>query len=196
MAEFRITAVLSIRARARARAFSNFPAISCGLLAMSLYLIVLIGCAPKPPAVITSPAPVQPPAFPPQQVMESGDYAGFFAENRTALLECNDKDKPCDVPLFNLGFTHAYPGSPYYNKGKGLQYFEALTRNCPQSPLTFQARAWADLLKKVMESEDKQRRLKGELKSKDATIGDLQEQIRRSRDIDLQVEQKERELLK
>ena len=52
-------------------------------------------------------------------------------------------------------------------------------------------------MKKNITSEDKQRRrLQGEMKSKNAAINELKEQIKRSREIDLKIEQKERELLK
>jgi len=58
------------------------------------------------------------------------------------------------------------------------------------------ARAWIDIMKKSAVSEDKRRRLQGQIKSKDAAINDLKEQIKRSREIDMEIEEKERKLLK
>jgi hypothetical protein len=158
-----------------------------------IFLFFLCGCAPPP--VVTLPAPPPPPAFPPQKVMESGDYVGFLAENRQALEECSGQDL-CEVALFNLGFIYAYPKSPYYNENKGLPYFEQLIQKYPQSPWAFQATAWIDIMKKSMTSEDKRRRLQGQVKSKDDAINELKEQIKRSREIDMKIERKERELLK
>lgn len=163
------------------------------IVAAAITLLCYCGCAPAP--VIVPPAPPPLPMFPPQRVMETGDYAGFLAENQQALNECSGKN-PCEVALFNLGFLYAYPKSPYYDQAKSLPYFSELIQKYPQSPWAFQATAWIDIMKKNMTSEDKRRRLQGEMKSKNAAINELKEQIRRSREIDLKIEQKERELLK
>jgi hypothetical protein len=163
------------------------------VLITGIFLLFLLGCVPAP--VVTLPSPPQLPAFPPQKVMETGDYAGFLAENQKALEECSAEDL-CEVPLFNLGFIFAYPKSPYYNQNKGLPYFEQLIQKYPKSPWAFQATAWVDIMKKNMTSEDKRRRLQGQVKSKDAAINELKEQIKRSREIDIKIERKERELLK
>lgn len=161
-------------------------------LMATLALMFFYGCT-RAPVAIPPPPPL--PAFPPQKVMESGDYAGFLTENRKALEECNGQS-PCEVPLFNLGFIYAFPKSPFYDPGKGLPYFEELIQKYPRSPWAFQATAWIDIMKKNITSEDKRRRLQGEMKSKNAAINELKEQIKRSREIDLKIEQKERELLK
>ena len=127
--------------------------------------------------------------------MESGDYAGFLAENQQALQECNPESH-CAAVLFNLGFLHAYPKSPYYNQAKGLRYFDELYQKYPQSPWAFEAKAWTEIMKKNAATEDKGRWLQREIKSKDAAIDGLKEQIKRSREVDMRIEQKERELLK
>ncbi len=64
-------------------------------------LLWLAGCASVPPASDKPRA-----AFPPQQVMEGGDYAGFLAKNRQMLERCEGGTE-CEVVLFNLGFVHA-----------------------------------------------------------------------------------------
>ena len=163
------------------------------LLMATLVLLAVWGCTRAPVVIPPSPPPL--PAFPPQQVMESGDYAGFLAENQKALEECGGQNL-CEVPLFNLCFIHAYPKSPFYDPGKGLACFEELIHKYPQSPWAFQAIAWTDIMKKSLTSEDKRRRLQGEMKSKNAAINELKQQLKRSREIDLKIEQKERELLK
>jgi hypothetical protein len=163
------------------------------VLISTLALLFFWGCTRAP--VVIPPALPPPPAFPPQKVMESGDYAGFLAENQKGLEECGEKSL-CEVPFFNLGFIYAYPKSPYYDPSKGLPYFEELIQKHPQSPWAFQATAWIEIMKKNLTSEDQRRRLQGEMKSKNAAINELKEQIKRSREIDLKIEQKERELLK
>ncbi len=167
------------------------------ILAVALPLVILCACAPT--TVVTPPRTVAPPVFPPQKVMETGNYAAFVEDNQKELRECRgaaqSDESRCDEVLFNLGFVYAYPKSPYWNQARALRYFEELVRKYPQSPWAFQARAWTDLMKKAATSDNKSRRLKDELKSKDAAIDDLQEQIKRSRDIDMEIERKERELL-
>jgi hypothetical protein len=163
------------------------------ILVAAISLCCIFGCAPHPEIVSPSPPPLS--AFPPQKVMESGDYAGFLAENQQALQECSSKNY-CDVALFNLGFVHSYPKSPYYNQVKGLRYFDELVKKYPQSPWAFQATAWMNIIKKSAASEDKTRRLQSETKAKDASINELKEQIKRSREVDLKIEQRERELIK
>jgi hypothetical protein len=134
-------------------------------------------------------------AFPPQQVMEDGNYARFLAENRQLLERCQG-GMECEVALFNLGFVHAYPPSPYHDPGKALQYFDNLIKKYPQTPLAFAGRAWRALLTANLASEEKRRRLQADLRSKDATIRTLRTQLGRSREIDMEIDKKERELLR
>jgi len=151
--------------------------------------MMLTGCASVP-----SPAP-PPSIFPPQQVMEDGNYARFLAENRQRLTRCQD-GTGCEVALFNLGFVHAYPPSPYHDPGKALQYFDDLIKKYPQTPWAFEGRAWRALLTATLVSEEKRRRLQAELRSKDFTIRTLRTQLGRSREIDMEIDKKERELLR
>src|SRR4030095_799612 len=69
---------------------------------------------------------------PPQQVMEDGNYARFLAENHQLLERCQG-GTGCEVALFNLGFVHAYPPSPYHDPSKELQYFDDLIKKYPQT---------------------------------------------------------------
>jgi hypothetical protein len=153
-------------------------------------VLVLTGCASKPPSFEPSPS-----AFPPQQVMEDGNYVKFLAENRQLLERCQGSSG-CEVALFNLGFVHAYPPSPYHDPGKALQYFDDLIKKYPQTPWAFEGRAWRALLTANLASEEKRRRLQADLRSKDATIRTLRTQLGRSREIDMEIDKKERELLR
>ncbi len=91
-------------------------------------------------------------------------------------MECSH-DSHCAVALFNLGFVYSYPQSPYYNISKGLYYFDALIKSYPQSPLASEAKAWRELIKRSVVVESSQKRLKGELKSKEAALKELQKQV-------------------
>ena len=152
-------------------------------------VLMLAGCAPRP-SFDTSRG-----AFPPQQVMEDGNYARFLAENRQLLEHCGG-GAGCEAALFNLGFVHAYPPSPYHDPNKALQYFDDLIKKYPQTPWAFEGRAWRALLTANLASEEKRRRLQADLRSKDATIRTLRTQLGRSREIDIEIDKKERELLR
>ena len=204
--------------------------------AVLLILVLIAGCAtPKPDPVQQVIEP--PPLFPPQTVMQSGDYEGFFAENTEALKSCQDPDK-CTIALFNLAFLHSYSKSPYYNPQKALKYIGDLNTGAPGSLWAFQAAVWKDLIEKSMKKKIKKRpahedskakevpepeakgvpepevdessvqpgpsqeagwevdrqRLENEIKSQGDIIKELNRQIQRSRQIDIEIEKKERRL--
>ncbi len=133
-------------------------------------------------------------AFPPQQAMESSEYAQFLADHRRMLEQCQ-QGTGCEIALFNLGFVHAYPQSPYYDPPKALQYFDELLKKYPQTPWAFEGRAWRALINENLASEEKRRRLEAEFRAKDATIRSLQTQLNRSREIDIEYDKKKWELL-
>jgi len=133
-------------------------------------------------------------AFPPQRAMESSEYAQFLADHRRMLEQCQ-QGTGCEIALFNLGFVHAYPQSPYYDPPKALQYFDELLKKYPQTPWAFEGRAWRALINENLASEEKRRRLEAEFRAKDATIRSLQTQLNRSRKIDIEYDKKKWELL-
>jgi hypothetical protein len=179
-----------------------------------LLLLSLLGCASaSPPAPPSRPLPREQVSFPPQVAMENGNYAGFVAENHRALERCKERGG-CAVALFNLGFAYGYPQSPYYNPAKARQYFEALRTQYPQTPWAFQGQAWtaflneklaleatqrrlqANLRQEKLALEETRRRLQADLRTREATIRSLQERLKRFRDIDLEMDKKEQELLR
>ncbi len=83
--------------------------------------------------------------FPPQEVIEDGDYARFRAANTHALEQCAEA-AGCDVALFNLGFVYAYPPSPYYDPPRALAYFNDLVTRYPHTPWAAQGQAWLAVL--------------------------------------------------
>lgn len=113
--------------------------------------------------------------FPPHEAMEKGTYNKLLADSQKAALECSD-ELHCATALFNLGFLYSYPQSPYFNEAKGLYYLEALIKSYPRNPLASEAKAWREIIKRCMAIETSKQRLKGELKSKSATIKELQRQ--------------------
>jgi HAMP domain-containing protein len=150
--------------------------------------------------------------FPPQAVMEHGDYARFVAENRQILEGCDGKAAACAIALFNLGFAYAYPQSPYHDPAKALVYLTKLAEDYPQTPWAFGGRAWITLVNQTLTLKAARHQLQAALRAQKATeaacdqlqatlraqkttIRNLEGRLKRSRDIDLRIDQKERELL-
>jgi hypothetical protein len=203
--------------------------------ALFYILVLMAACETSHIAPVQQSAPPQPPPFLPQTTMQTGDYAGFLAENSEALKSCEDPDK-CAIALFNLSFLHCYPKSPYYDPQRGLKYIQDLIAAAPGSPWTFQAMVWKDLIEKNMPKKVKKRpatreelkgkespeppeppeqdlakpsesppepetdwagdrqRLQDELSSKEEIIKELSRRLERSRQIDIEMEKKERGL--
>jgi hypothetical protein len=152
--------------------------------------LLLTGCVSSP-ASLFRPQP----AFPAQKVIQNGDYRGFLAENQRNLSECGGS-MACDVTLFNLGFVYAYPRSPYRDPQKARQYLRELRSRFPQSPWTWQGQMLLVFMNEQVSLEEAQRRLRADLRARDAAIQKLQGQLNRSREIDIDIEKKERELLR
>jgi hypothetical protein len=134
-------------------------------------------------------------AFPPQKVIESGDFRSFLVENQRNLSACGGWTE-CDVTLFNLGFVYAYPQSPYRDPQKARRYLRELQRRFPQSPWSSQGQVMLAFMNEQVGLEEAQRRFRSDLRTRDAAIRKLQGQLDRSREIDLEIEKKERELLR
>jgi hypothetical protein len=126
--------------------------------------------------------------------MQSGDYKRFLAENQRDLSTCRTS-VACDIILLNLGFVYAYPHSPLRNPQKARQYLQELQQKFPHSPWVPQGQMLLAFLNERVSLEDTQRQLRNGLRSRDAAIRKLREQLDRSREIDIEIEQQERQLL-
>jgi hypothetical protein len=152
--------------------------------------LLLTGCASMPGALFQAQG-----AFPPQKVIATGDYRGFLEENQRHLSTCGGWIE-CDITLFNLGFIYAYPQSPYRDPQKARQYLRELQRRFPQSPWASQGQVLLAFMNEQVGLEEAQRQLRTGLRSRDAAIRKLRGQLDRSREIDIDIEKKERELLR
>jgi hypothetical protein len=152
--------------------------------------LLLTGCTSSPTSLLRSQR-----AFPPQRVIENGDYRGFLVENERNLSACG-RWTECDITLYNLGFVYAYPQSPYRDPQKARQYLHELHSRFPQSPWTSQGQVLLAFMDEQVGLEKAQRRLRADLRSRDAAIRKLRGQLDRSREIDITIEKKERELLR
>src|SRR5262245_5283566 len=158
--------------------------------ALAMVVVLLTGCASLPTALFQSQ-----PTFPPQKVIENRDYKAFLVENQRNLSACGGWIE-CDVTLFNLGFVYAYPQSPYRDPQKARKYLRELHSRFPRSPWASQGQMLLVFMNEQVGLEETQRQLRADLRIRDATIRKLRGQLDRSREIDIEIEKKERELLR
>lgn len=105
------------------------------------------------------------------ELLAQGDYEGSLMENQK-VLSLGLEGPPVDSALFNIGLLHAHFGNPKKDYQKSLASFRKLIKEHPQSPLVEQAKIWVG----VLEANEK-----------------LSEVIRKSKQVDIEIEEKKRD---
>ena len=100
-----------------------------------------------------------------QQFLTQGNFEGALQENQEVLIRF-PKKSPGDVALFNMGLIHVHYTNPKRDIGQALHYFSRLVKEFPESPRMEEARIWISML----------------------------ETMEKTRQIDLEIEEKKREL--
>jgi tetratricopeptide (TPR) repeat protein len=116
-----------------------------------------------------------------QKLLDQGDYEGSMRENEK-VLSLYDNIPPVDEALFNIGFIYAHYGYPKRDYKKSLDPFKRLLMMFPQSPLVGQAKIWMEILQE-------NQRLNRE-------IEELNKTIKKSKQVDIEIEEKKKELSK
>lgn len=116
-----------------------------------------------------------------QKFLDRGDYEGSLKEN-LKVLSLFENNPPGDEALFNVGLIYAHWGYPKRDYKKSLDYFRRLVTVFPQSPFAGQAKIWIGILQ---ENE----RLNRE-------IGELNKTIKKSKQVDIEIDEKKKELSK
>ena len=116
-----------------------------------------------------------------QKLLDQGDYEGSLKENQKAL-SLYDNVPPGDQALFNAGLIYAHYGYPKRDYQKSLDHFRRLLKVFPQTPYAGQAKIWIGILQ---ENE----RLNRE-------IEELNKTIKKSKEVDIDIDEKKKELSK
>ena len=116
-----------------------------------------------------------------QKLLDQGDYEGSLKENQK-VLSVYDNVPPGDEALFNAGIIYAHYGYPKRDYQRSLDHFKRLVKVFPQSPFARQAKIWIGILQ---ENE----RLKRE-------IEELNKTINKSKQVDIEIDEKKKELSK
>jgi tetratricopeptide (TPR) repeat protein len=109
-----------------------------------------------------------------KRLLAQGDYEGSLRENQKTLSLSANRP-PGDEALFNMGLIYAHPGNPKKDFGKSIDFFKRLLKDYPQSPLAEQAKIWIG----VFQENEK-----------------LIQMLEKSKEVDIQIEEKKREKAK
>ncbi len=110
----------------------------------------------------------------PEQAVETPDEKG--------MPSLSTKAPPEDEALFKMGLSYAHPANPQRDYTKSLGFFKKLLNDFPESALAEQTKAWIAVLQ--------ENRKLGE------TVEKLNEMIEKSKQVDFELEEKKRTIVK
>jgi tetratricopeptide (TPR) repeat protein len=116
-----------------------------------------------------------------QKLLAEGNYEGALKENQR-ILSLSGQNPPGDEALFNIGLIHAHPGNTKKDYGKSLAFFRRLIKEYPQSSCFEQAKIWVGIL------QDNERLSR--------SIEELSQVLEKSKQVDIEIEEKKREKAK
>lgn len=160
------------------------------------FLIIVVmssGCvfpAKKAAEVISEKIQEQPPVHNEDPIelaanmMSKGDFDDAL-KAYGEIARNNPGDTPGDRALFDMGLIWAYPDNPKKNYEKALKYFRRLPLDYPDSSLKDEARAWTEVINKLIHYEGRVKKLEDEIIS-------YQNQINALKEIDIGIEEKKR----
>jgi len=130
----------------------------------------------------------------------SGDFLTSLKKNQEMLNRFPQKYG--SHALYMMGLIYANPEYTYVNYDISIHFFKKLVKEYPESVFKDKAKIWIWLLNQNMdyaEKNDKQNKridlLENELKTEKKEIINLQNQIKRLKEIDLGIEEQKREAL-
>lgn len=137
-----------------------------------------------------------------QKLFDRGDYDGALKLNQKVLSLAGNAH-PGDEALFNIGLIYAHNRYSKRNYGKSLDHFKKLVKVFPRSPFSGNAKIWIGVLqeheKQNAEVEDANKSIKKmqmENERLNKEIEELKKTITKSKQIDIEIEGKKKELSK
>ena len=123
-----------------------------------------------------------------QKYMEQGDYEAALRET-LKVASVHGGKAPADEALFNIGLIYAHAAYPRKDYEKSVDYFRRLIKIFPHSPFAGPARILIGVLLKCEKQNAENERLGKE-------VEDLKTTMRKSKQVDLEIDVKKKELLK
>lgn len=128
-----------------------------------------------------------------------GDYQAAIKNDRK-VLAIFPKSHPGDEALFHMGLIFAHPENPQKDKSKSLHYFATLIKDFPESELVMQAGIWSKTLTARIDMDAEVKKLQEEsgdfrqqIEKNHKTITTLKEQLRKIKEIDINMEEGKRQ---
>ncbi len=128
-------------------------------------------------------------------LLAHGDFEGSLKENQE-VLSLSDKDSRGDEALFNMGLIYAHYEYPKRDYKKSLDLFRRLVKAYPQSPLVVQAKLWIGILQENERLNNELESLNSENKRLSSEIEKLNKAIEKTKQVDIEIEEKKKELSK
>ena len=120
--------------------------------------------------------------------MEKGDYDAAERENIRIISACANM-YPEDEAFLNLGLIYAHPGNPKRDPDKAAASFKKVLTFFPESRFAGQAKILIGVVQKYEKMTQENERLEKE-------VQELKTTIKKSKQIDLEIDLKKKELLK
>jgi tetratricopeptide (TPR) repeat protein len=130
-----------------------------------------------------------------QKLLARGDFEGSLKEHQKAL-SLSGKNPPGDEALFQIGLIYAHPENPKKDYEKSLDQFKRLVKDYPESPRVDEARIWTGNLQEIQKLKQANDRLSQANEKLNQTIENLNQLIQKSKQVDIQIEEKKREKAK
>jgi TolA-binding protein len=83
-----------------------------------------------------------------QSLISQGDFDGALRESQEALAR-SPKSPPGDEALFDMALINAHSGNPKKDYKRSLGFFTRLVREFPDSPLVDEAKIWIGVLETI-----------------------------------------------
>lgn len=142
-------------------------------------------------------------------LLANGDYEGSLRENREAFSLAG-RNTPGDDALFNMALIYAHYEYPKRDYKKSLDLFRRLEKVYPRSPLVVKAKIWIGMLQENEKLTDEIQGLTDEIQGLNNTlkktkqenerlsseIGKLNKTIEKTKQVDIEIEEKKKELSK
>jgi tetratricopeptide (TPR) repeat protein len=114
-------------------------------------------------------------------LLANGDYGGALKAYQAAL-SLSGRNAPGDEALFNMGLIYANCEYQKRHYEQALDLFKRLVKTYTESPLFVQATIWIGIL-------EENERLSGE-------VAELNKTIKKTKQVDIEIEEKKKELSK
>ncbi len=116
-----------------------------------LISLSLVACAPLKETVIIKEKEVCSHHEFLQTLVTPGDFDTALKRNHE-ILSISPKSPPGDEALFNMGLVHAHPENPKKDYKKSMGFFKRLLKEFPRSALLEEARIWIGVLEDIENS--------------------------------------------